>query len=787
MASKHKIIGKSERRVDSWGKVTGRAKFAEDYSVGHQLWGKVLRSKYPHALIRSIDVSAASKLSGVEAVLTAKDIPGSKVFGIVLKNQQILAEDRVRYLGDGVALVAARTKEVAEHALALIRVEYEPLPVVSDPEEAMKPDAPLLHGEKNEFVHHKVRKGDIAKGFAQSDFILERKFKTQFVEHSYIEPEAVLAEPAEQEGVKITGSVQNLFSSRRSVADALKISLNRVQIVQSTLGGSFGGKDEVMTSMCCRAALLAFKTGKSVKMVNTREESMLESYKRHPYVLYYKWGAKKDGTITAMEIRCIADGGAYSSMSSFVTWRSVVQATGPYYCENVQTDVYAAYTNNNYTGAMRGFGSPQVNFAIESMMDELAQEVGMSPLEIRMKNGFEVGAVTATGQQLTHTVSLKEVLTKAADAIDFEKKWKSYRDVKEGEKKRGVGLACSYRGVSLGAEGTDAAETIVSVQTDGSVIVSSGVTDMGQGAQTQMSQIAAEVLGISMNRIQFLNTNTSRVADSGPTVASRGTIMGGSAAKNAAEKVRATLLEVGSEMTGVDVGALDLENNYLVDTNKRERLASFAELATACFDKGKPIIGLGWHRSPPTSWHEEEGHGEAYFTFVYGANAAEVEVDTETGKVDVIDFVSVHDVGKAINRGMVVGQMCGGVAMGLGYGLLEEFELEDALPKQLNFDEYLIPTSMDVPRIKTIIVENEDPMGPFGAKSVGEPTNELAAPAIVNAIANATGRRVYELPANLERVLLGHKLTRHGKRGSDQKNSIDAMVIDSCKIRGGNV
>jgi CO/xanthine dehydrogenase Mo-binding subunit len=787
MASKHKIIGKSERRVDSWGKVTGRAKFAEDYSVGHQLWGKVLRSKYPHALIRSVDVSAASKLSGVEAVLTAKDIPGSKVFGIVLKNQQILAEDRVRYLGDGVALVAARTKEVAEQALALIRVEYEPLPVVSDPEEAMKPDAPILHGEKNEFVHHKVRKGDIAKGFAQSDFILERKFKTQFVEHSYIEPEAVLAEPAEQGGVKITGSVQNLFSSRRSVADALNISLNRVQIVQSTLGGSFGGKDEVMTSMCCRAALLAIKTGKPVKIVNTREESMLESYKRHPYVLYYKWGAKKDGTITAMEIRCIADGGAYSSMSSFVTWRSVVQATGPYYCENVQTDVYAAYTNNNYTGAMRGFGSPQVNFAIESMIDELAQEVGMSPLEIRMKNGFEGGAVTATGQQLTHTVSLKEVLTKAVDAIDFEKKWKLYRDVKEGEKKRGVGLACSYRGVSLGAEGTDAAETIVSVQTDGSVIVSSGVTDMGQGAQTQISQIAAEVLGISMNRIQFLNTNTSRVADSGPTVASRGTIMGGSAAKNAAEKVRATLLEVGSEMTGVDAGALDLEDNYLVDTSKRERLASFAELATACFDKGKPIIGLGWHKSPPTSWHEEEGHGEAYFTFVYGTNAAEVEVDTETGKVDVIDFVSVHDVGKAINRGMVVGQMCGGVAMGLGYGLLEEFEIEDALPKQLNFDEYLIPTSMDVPRIKTIIVENEDPMGPFGAKSVGEPTNELAAPAIVNAITNATGKRIYELPANLERVLLGHKLTRHGKRGSDQKNSIDAMVVDSCKIRGGNV
>ncbi len=787
MPSKHKIIGKPERRVDAWGKVTGWAKFAEDYSVGHQLWGTVLRSKYPHALIRSIDVSAAATLPGVEAVLTAKDIPGNKVFGIVLKNQQILAEDRVRYLGDGVALVAASSREVAEQALTLIRVQYEPLPVVSDPEEAMKPEAPVLHGEKNEFVHHKVRKGDIVRGFAQSDFTLERKFKTQFIEHSYIEPEAVLAEPAEQGGVKITGSVQNLFSSRRSVANALKISLNRVQIVQATLGGSFGGKDEVMTSMCCRAALLAIKTGKPVKMVNTREESMLESYKRHPYVLYYKWGAKKDGTITAMEIRCIADGGAYASMSPFVTWRSVVQATGPYTCENVNTDVYAAYTNNSYTGARRAFGSPQINFAIESMMDELAKEVGMSPLEIRMKNGFETGAVTATGQKLTHTVSLKEVLTKAADAIDFEKKWRSYREAKEGEKKRGVGLACSYRGVSLGAEGADAAETIVSIQTDGSVIVSSGVTDMGQGAQTQMSQIVAEALGISMNRIQFLNTNTSRVADSGPTVASRGTIMGGSAAKNAAEKVRATLLEVGAEMTGVDIDSLDLENNYLTDAKNRERLASFAELATVCFNKGRPIIALGWHKSPPTSWHEEKGHGEAYFTFVYGANATEVAVDTETGKVDVIDFVSVHDVGKAINRGMVVGQMCGGVAMGLGYGLLEEFELEDALPKQLNFDEYLIPTSMDVPRVKTIIVENEDPMGPFGAKSVGEPTNEIAAPAIVNAIANATGKRIYELPANLERVLLGHKLTRHGKRGSEQKTSIDAMVIDSCKIRGGKV
>jgi CO/xanthine dehydrogenase Mo-binding subunit len=756
----------------------------------------------------------------------------------VVKNQAILAVDKVRYLGDGLAVVAARTREIAEAAVKLIKVDYEPLPVVSDPEAALAPDAPKIHGEDNTFVHHKVRKGDVAKGFAQADFVIERKFRTPCIEHSYLEPEAVLAEPAEHGGVIITGSVQNLFSSRRSVAAALKLDLNRVEVIQATLGGSFGGKDEVMTSMCCRAALLALATGKPVKMVNTREESMLESYKRHPYVLYYKWGAKKDGSITAMEIKCIADGGAYASMSPFVTWRSVVQATGPYYCEHVKTDLYSVYTNNNYTGAMRGFGSPQVNFAIESMMDELGAKVGKDPLEIRLQNGFKDGAVTATQQKLTHKVSLMEVLTKATEAADFRTKWKKYRTAQAapqdcpkhsggpravparsaqentgalGEpghagavvaaasrdgsrsaepvaalaapKKRGIGLACSYRGVSLGAEGVDAAGAIVSVQTDGSVIVSSGITDMGQGAQTQMSQIAAEVLGISMDGIRFLNTNTSRVPDSGPTVASRGTIMGGSAAKKAAEIVRATLLGVGAEMAQVAADKCELADNHLVEKASGKRLASFTELAAECFRRGKAMHALGWHKAPHTSWHEEEGKGDAYFTFVYAANVAEVEVDTETGKVDVLEFVSCHDVGKAINRNAVLGQFYGGVAMGLGYGLLEEFDYEDAVPKQLNFDEYLIATSMDVPHIKAIIVENEDATGPFGAKSVGEPTNELAAPAIVNAIYNATGKRICEIPATLERVLLGHKLTRKGARGSERK---DVLVGDSCKLGRGD-
>jgi CO/xanthine dehydrogenase Mo-binding subunit len=780
MPSGHNIIGTRQRRVDAWGKVTGKARFADDYNLAHQLVGRVLRSRHPHARILRIDTSRAERLPGVVAVLTAKDIPGSKVFGIVTQNQYILAEDRVRYLGDGVALVAAVSREVAEEALLRIDVDYEVLPVVTDAEEAMREDAPKIHGDTNIFVHHKVRRGDTTKGFAEADFVIERKFKTQFVEHAYLEPEAVLAEPAEQGGVRITGSIQNLFSSRRSVAAALGIDLNRVQLVQATLGGSFGGKDEVMTAMCCRAALLALRTGKPVKMVNTREESMLESYKRHPYTLYYKWGARNDGSVTAMEIRCIADGGAYASMSPFVTWRSVVQASGPYRCENVRTDVYAAYTNNNYTGAMRGFGSPQVNFAIESMMDELGERVGKNPLEIRLQNCFTEGSVTATGQRLDHPVSLKEVLGKAAAASDFLKKWKSCRGAPAATKKRGIGLACSYRGVSLGAEGADAAGAIVSVQTDGSVIISSGVTDMGQGAQSQMSQIVAEVLGISMDRIQFLNTNTSRVPDSGPTVASRGTIRGGSAAKKAAENVRLSLLSAGEAMTGLRADQLSCKDNCLVKAGSGERLASFAELAAECFKQGKPLIGLGWHKAPRTTWDGETGQGTAYFTFVYGANVAEVEVDTETGKTDVLDFVSAHEVGQAISLNGVEGQIYGGVAMGLGYGLLEDFEIDDGIPKQLNFDEYLLPTSMDVPPVKAILVENPDPAGPFGAKSIGEPANEIAAPAILNAIANATGRRIFEIPATLERVLLGHALSRGGVRGSLQKE----LPIDGvCKIR----
>jgi len=767
------VVGTRPRRVDALQKVTGKALYAEDHNRANQLWGAVLRAKYPHAKILDIDCSEARKLPWVKAVLTHRDIPGQVSFGQITADQRVLADDKVRYLGDGVVIAAASSREAALEALKKVKVTYKTLPVVNDPAQALKEGATLIHDSGSLIKHHHVRKGKVKKGFAEADVVLERTYKTQFVEHAYMEPEAALAEPGPNGGVRVTASVQNLFSTRTAMASVLNLPLSKIEVIQPTLGGSFGGKDQVMTVMCCRAALLALVTGMPVKMVNTREESFLESYKRHPYVMTYKVGAKRDGRLTAMEINILADGGAYAAMSPFVTWRSAVQATGPYQVPNVSTDVRVAYTNNTYTSAMRGFGSPQVNFAVESLMDELADELGMDPLRLRLLNVFREGAVTATGQKLTGVVSVGKALELTAENADWEDKRKAFAQ-DSGRVRRGIGVACSYRGVSLGAEGVDQAATIAAVQKDGSVVVSSGIQDMGQGAATQMCVIVAEVLGIGLDKVQFLDANTSRVPDSGSTVASRGTIMGGGAARLAAIEIRKKLLRVVSEELRSSPEDLEIRYGQISRINSRgEPALSFPEAAKLAFDRGHHLTAIGWYRAPETDWKEETGQGNAYFAYVYGANIAEVSVDLDTGEVTVHRVYSTHDVGRAIHRPGVEGQIYGGVAMGMGYGILEDYPHDDARPQVTNFDEYLIPTSVDVPEVVPLILENPDPAGPYGAKSVGEPATEIVAPAIVNAIAHATGKRVRELPASLEAVLLGKHLSRTTPRGSTTSRKAD--------------
>ena len=755
-----KHVNKSEKRVDVYEKVTGKAEYGADMRFPDMLYGKVLRTEYPHAKIKNIDTSKAEKQPGVVAVITAEDIPNNE-FGVIIENQQVLAKEKALYIGDGIAVVAAESAKQAVKAAEMIEVEYEELKGIYNPLKSREADAQLVHEdlEDNQVIHHPLRKGDIEEGFANSDVILEREYDTPFIEQSYIEPEAVVAVPYQENStVTVYGSVQNPFACQNAVATVLQEDLNKVRIVQNHMGGSFGGKDEVISSMAARASVLALKTERPIKLVNNRDESIKESYKRHPYHMKYKIGATEDGKIQAMEIEAVADSGAYACQTPFVTWRSVVQATGPYEVENVKTDTYGYYTNNVYTGAMRGYGSPQVIFAQESLMDELADELDMDPVELRMKNIYHNNSYTASGQKLdSHEVSLEEVLTKAVEKSNFVEKYKKYSEEQTGDKKRGIGLSISFRGCSLGAEAIDAAGIILSLKKDGSVGLYSGLAENGQGLKTVYSQMAAEALSLETDKINFMQVDTLISPDSGSTVASRATLIGGNAVKKAADNLIDKIKEYIA-----DKYDQDKEDVYLKDGSiygkKDVEIMTINEMASKAAMEGVYLTTYGWYVSPDISWDEETGHGNPYFTYVYGCQVAEVEVDTATGEIDVLNMTAAHDVGRAINPANVKGQIYGGISMGLGYGIMEEIETDDGYIENTNFDQYMIPTVKDMPDIEPIIVENPDPNGPFGAKSIGEPTLELGAAAIANAVANATKKRIRSLPLNLERIIVGKDL-----------------------------
>ncbi|MFW6029090.1 MAG: xanthine dehydrogenase family protein molybdopterin-binding subunit [Halanaerobiales bacterium] len=762
----HKSVNKSKKRVDAYEKVTGKAKFGADLYFDRMLYGKVLRAEYPHAKILNIDISKAKKIKGVKAVLTAEDIPNNE-FGVIIENQQVLAKNKTMYIGDGIAMVAAESKKLAKKAIDAIEVEYEELDGIYNPLEARENNLDALHEDldNNQVVHHPLRKGNIKKGFEEADVILEREYTTQFIEHSYLETEAVAVVPHERNTlVSVYGSVQNPYATRDAVASVLETDLNNVRIIQDNMGGAFGGKDENISSMAARASVLALECNRPIKMVNSREESIIESYKRHPYYLKYKVGAKENGELVAMEIEAVADSGAYACQTPFVTWRSVVQATGPYEIPNVKTDTYGFYTNNVYTGAMRGYGSPPVIFAQEQLMEELAEELDMPPHKLRQKNMFRNGSETASGQILDdHEVSLNEVMTKAMDAIDYEQKLKEYKKEEKREKKRGIGMAISYRGVSLGAEGVDAAGAVVSIQKDGSLIIYSGLAENGQGLKTAFSQIAAEELGLSLDKINFMEADTSVAPESGSTVASRSTLVGGNAVKDAVSKLKIIIKEVVADNYDYKIDELELRDDYVYKKNG-EKILSFSDIINTAYNQGVFLSAYGWYQSPDISWDEETGQGKPYFTYVYGCQIAEVEVDTGTGELEVLNMAAAHDVGKAINPANVKGQIYGGVVMGMGHAIMEDLKSENGYIKADNFDKYLIPTAKDMPDIDPIIVENPDPNGPYGAKSIGEPTLELGSAAIANATAQALGRRIRDLPLNLERVLIGRNLSKGGDK-----------------------
>ncbi|MFA5404112.1 MAG: xanthine dehydrogenase family protein molybdopterin-binding subunit [Ignavibacteria bacterium] len=736
-------------RNDAYAKVTGKAKYADDIKFPNMLYAVPVYSDFVHAKIKNIDTNEAEKSEGVVKVITARDIPGVNRWGQIIKDFQIFAEDKIFYNGDVVAVVVAETKTQALKASSLVKIDVEVLLSMLDPEEAMKPESPVIHENHgtNIINHHKIRRGNIENGFKNSDLIIEKVFQTQFVEHAYMEPEVAVCNPRADGVIEIYAGMQHPFSTRRFTSALLGVPLADIEIIGVPVGGGFGGKDDTIAIVCARTALAAKLTGRPVKMSYTREWSIRESYKRHPYKVYYKMGLTKNGIIKAVETKIIADGGAYCSVTPWVTWRSTVQCCGPYVVENVHCDTYGVYTNNVVTGAMRGFGSPQMNFVIESMVEIASEKHGMNPIEFRKKNMVRQNSVTITGQKLdNHKVAMEEVLDVVLKESGYFEKFKKCKTNLSDDEIYGIGLAMSYRGMSLGAEGVDFCAAIINVQADGSILLETGIHENGQGSESAMCLILARELGVKLERIRYRRPSTSNIPDSGTTVASRGTVMGGGATVNAVKELKKKIIEFTSKMFNCSPEEIEIKNDKVFSKNQS---SSFEEIIKGMYEERIYPYAFGVFKAPKVTWDEETGQGIAYFSFTYGCQVVELTVNKKTGKVKLLNAYAAHDAGKVANESMTLGQFYGGMAMGAGYALHEEVKMKDGKIKTLNFNSYRIPRATDLPEMKAFIVQNPDPNSPSGAKGIGEPTNELMAPAIANAIYNATGERYYKLPIKI--------------------------------------
>ncbi len=769
------IVSKSVERIDGYEKITGKAVYGADLNFHGQLYAGTLYARVPHAEIKKIDTGEAEKVDGVVYIMTAEDVPvKNPMFG----RFPVLAGKRVKYAGDGLAVVAAESPELVKEALSLIKVEYRELPGIFSVKDALSGEFVPVHEDRADNIventYYRMRLGDVRSGFEEAEFVVNEMYRTGFVDQAYIEPEAVLAFPDPyNKGIVVHGTFQNPYSMRENVASILGLPITQVRIIQTVIGGSFGGKDESVMIMAARCAVIALKTGRPVKMVLTREESFLESCKRHPYESSYRMGARRDGSIVGVESTTYSRGGAYNNKAMFANWRCSVHAAGPYYIPNVKTDVRSVYTNTVYAGAYRGFSAPQIVFAVETAVDELSYRCSLSPMEMRLRNCLKPGDQLPTGQYLTPDkmpANLGEIITEVCRRSDFQKKWEKYEKLRagnnnEGKVRKGIGLACTFRGTGLGGEGIDTASATVTMEKDGYVNIQSGMSEMGQGIRTSHAQIVAEILGVTFDRLTFSTTDTAVVMDSGPTVASRGLLAGGSAMKIAAESLRDRIFNIAAQELACNVEEIEARNNFVYNRNDPENRTEYPDLLKKCvYNYGISLSAQGWYSPGPEKLDHETGHGNAYPSYIFGAMVAEISVDTGTGIIDVEKLTAGYELGRAINPALAKGQLIGGMMQGLGYAVMEEMDTDSGYLKTNNFDDYLIPGIMDVPEMDIVLFESDEHVGPFGAKGVGEIGVEMVAPAIGNALFNADGRRVREIPFNLERVVLGRNLSRSGGR-----------------------
>ncbi len=717
------VVGHTVTRRDSRAKVMGEANYAADIAVPGMLHMKIVFAGRPHALIRALDATPALAVPGVVDVLTAADVPVN-VRGLIWPDQQVFCDRRVRFEGDQVCAVIAETVEAAEAGARALHIEYEDLPVLATIEAATRPDAPLLHDDKPGNVCHSIRlrKGDADAALAAADLVISGEFNTPMQEHAYLEPEAGLGYIDDEGRVAVRTSGQATHDDLRQIAAALDLPEDRVRVIYGAIGGAFGGREDI--SVQAALAVAAWKTRRPVKVVWSREESIIGHGKRHAYTIRHTWGARRDGTLVAARIDVISDAGAYNYTSSEVLANFLYSAAGAYEFPNLSLDGATIFTNNVPGCAFRGFGSPQSTFASEMMIGRLGEALGIDPVTIRLRNCVRNGSRLITGSPITGEVSLPDLIeacARKAGAVYDGERWTMppARAASSPHKRRGFGIAAGMKNSGFGwgiPEGSDARVVLHGKRQIERAVVYTAASDVGQGAHSALAQIAAETLGVPLERVEMVVSDTATAGNSGPCSASRMTIWGGSAVRAAAA----------------------------------EALANWR-------NEDRPASGGGWWAAPETTPLLADREANLNFvSYAYGAHAAEVEVDIETGEIEVLRIVAAHDPGRAVNPQQVRGQLQGGLVQALGWTLTENFITRDGMIRTDRLSTYLIPTIRDVTaEVEYVMLERPDDVSAYGVRGVGEISMILPAPAITAAVGDALGVRFDRLPLTPEAVVMG--------------------------------
>lgn len=750
-------IGESFPDYDALAKVRGEPIFAADLLKENMVFGKVLWSRFPHARIKKIDPARAKEIPGVRAVLTAEDIPGSKCFGRIKADNPILCSDRVRFLGDAVALVFADTMDLARRAAELIDVEYGELPGVFSMADALRVDAPAIHKDGNickEIVHEI---GDVEEARKQSAHIVSGHFETVAVDPAYLEPDAGIG-LFEDGLLTVYLPTQAPFHTRQQIAECVNLPVEKVRVVVTPLGGGHGGRTD--SGFGCLLGLGAFRLGVPVKIVLDREETFRMGTKKHPFQMDYEVGADREGKILFVKAKLLADAGPYTSLTVRVLDQAAIFFCGPYEVLNARVDACAVFTNNANTSAMRGFGINQVAVAMESLMDELSRKLNMNPFELRRRNVLAVGKKTVAGQILTSSVGIRETLDRCEEALALEIDQFRSKYANNRTKRLGIGVASAFKNVGAGKGRPEDAGAIFNLERDGTVLARVSGVDMGQGFRTAMLQIAVEATGLAPQLIRLITGDTLLTPKHNCAIGERQTLICGKAALLAALEFRTNLLSRAAGRFGCLPENLELREDRIVDKTSGEFILTLGSLAEE-LAPGEIIIGQCEYLAPPTyALYDIEARKRVppeeyrnYPSYAYTTHVAIVEVDTVSGKVKVLKIIAAHDVGVAINPQKIEGQIEGSTLMGLGYALKEEFVVEKGIFRTRTYQDCGIPTILDVPAIEVIIIEDPEPIGPYGAKGISEIATVPATPAILNALYDALGKRFYTIPVKPEKVL----------------------------------